>query len=429
MRAVKNYPPAIRNALRTITVAQCTGQLSGVLFGNGFMLAYFLRQNIQDYYILFLFSLIPLISMLFTVPFSLLSDRIGKKRIGGSGIGFSAFGLLILLCAPFVPESAKLCITAGIIFYAGGTAATGSSWFALLSPIVPAEIRGRWFGQMRMTFQTVGVIFSLLIAALLRRCTSISLFQTVLLFGALTMIVRIFIYWKIPELEPPAKNRIQFSAALRGIIRIPGYISFCSYIFLFSVITGAIPNLAGLLQREFLGFSDSLLVVMGNLLTAGTIIGFALGGKMVDRAGTHPVFLTAHIIIPLTLAAMLLRGFLPVPAIAIGTGIFIYGSMQGAFGIAGTSELLALIPPENKSFTTGINLTLGAAGVTLSNILSGQLLRHNMLHAEWILFGNRMSAYDTILAVLMILIALLAVTLGLVPVIRHIRSQWLPQNR
>ncbi|MFA5689948.1 MAG: MFS transporter [Kiritimatiellales bacterium] len=427
---IKNYPPEIRKALRIITLTQCTGQLTNILFGNGFMLAYFMRQGVPDYRILFLFAMMPLIAMLLTVPFSLIADYAGKRFVGAAGIIISSAGIFLLFFTPFFPSAAESGLAAGTVIFSLGATATGSSWFALLSPIVPAEIRGRWFGFMRMTFQFTGVIFSLAVAALLRRFTSLSFFQTVLFFCGGMMIFRIFLYRQIPELEPCTRLKFNFPAALRDVVRIPGYMSFCAYMFLLAFCTGAVPNLLGLLQREFLGFTDSMLVVLGNLLIAGTIAGFFVGGKLVDRIGPRPVFLTAHIVFSATIALILFRGFFPLPtAGTIGLAAFFFGAMQGATGIAGTSELLALIPPENKSFTTGMNITLSSAGLALSGVLSGQLLQNHMLHTHWQFYGQPMSAYDTILAVLMFLVALMAVTLGLVPAVRHLRAQWLPQNR
>lgn len=103
--------------------------------------------------------------------------------------------------------------------------------------------------------------------------------------------------------------------------------------------------------------------------------------------------------------------------------------MQGAVGIANTSELLALIPPEDKALSTGFNLTLAAAGGSLSGFFSGQILKVNALPEQWTVAGHVLSAYDLLLAGFAVMALLMASALGLVPTIRQLRSQWLPQNR
>ncbi|MFA6172760.1 MAG: MFS transporter [Kiritimatiellales bacterium] len=424
-----SYPPEIKRALRNITIGQCAGLLGPLLFGNGFMLAYVLRLGIPAYRILFLFALMPLIGMALTLPFAWLADCSGKKKLGGAGLAVSIAGFFILPLAAFMPNHAVWCLTAGILIFSVGNTANGASWFALLSPIVPEEIRGRWFGQMRTAWQTTAILFSLGLTFLLHHHPELCIFQLLLAATGALMIVRLVFYKQIPELEPVRPPVGGFWRALGAVLRIPGYLKFCIYIFLLSFISAG-TGLFGLLQKETLGFSDSQLVMTGNLLSIGTVAGFFIGGKMVDRLGAKPVFLTGHIVLFLALAGVLLRGFSPLPlTVTIGLLSFFCGAMQGATGIASTSELLALIPPENKSLSTGFNLTLTAAGVSLAGFLPGQLLKMKVIPAQWVFAEHTMSAYDALLAGFMVLTALMAVALGLVPTIRHLHSQWLPQNR
>ena len=47
-------------------------------------------------------------------------------------------------------------------FFGIGTAMPFSNWFALLHPLIPQQIRGRFFGRLRLTWQGFGFLFSLL---------------------------------------------------------------------------------------------------------------------------------------------------------------------------------------------------------------------------------------------------------------------------
>jgi MFS family permease len=424
-----DHSPEIRRALRNITIGQCAGLIGPLLFGNGFMLAYVLRLGVPAYRILFLFALMPLISMALTLPFAWLADRAGKRRLGGAGLAVSIAGFLILPLAAFSPDRAAGWLTAGILIFSIGNTANGASWFALLSPIVPAEIRGRWFGQMRMAWQATAIVFSLGVAALLRHFYGLGVFQLVLVAAGVLMMVRLALYLQIPELEPVRPVRDGFFKTLGCILRAPGYLRFCIYIFLLTFVCAG-GGLLGLLSKEVLGFSDSQLVMMGNLTAIGAIAGFYAGGKEVDRFGTKPVFLSGHILFATALGAVLLRGSFPLPMTSImGVLSFVCGAIGGATGIASTSELLALIPPENKSLSTGFNLTLTAAGLSLAGLLNGQLLKMEVLPAQWTWFGRALSNYDILLAGFMVMAVLMAAAIGLVPTIRHLHSQWLPQNQ
>ena len=421
--------PEIRRALRIIIIGQCAGTIGPLLFGNGFMLAYFLRIGIPAYRVVFLFALMPLIIMALTLPFARLSDRYGKKKLGTAGLAVAVTGFLMLAPAAFIPGNRTAWLTAAILTFAVGNAANGASWFALLSPIVPEEIRGRWFGRMRISWQTTSILFSLGLAVLLRHRPELYIFQIVLLVTGLLMIVRLRLYMQIPELDPVVSPRDGFFRTLGSILKIPGYARFCIYVFLLALTSGG-AGLFGLLQKEVLRFNDSQLIMMGNLMAIGTVAGFFTGGKTVDRFGTKPVFFCGNTLLALILGGLLLRGFSPLPlTVTMGLLCFACGAVQGATGIAGTSALLALVPQENKSLSTGFNIAMSSAGLTLAGLLNGQLLKTGVLPEQWTLLGNTLSSYDALLSGFMILALLMASALGLVPTIRHIRSQWMPQNR
>jgi MFS family permease len=424
-----SYPPEIKRALRNITIGQCAGLLGPLLFGNGFMLAYVLRLGIPAYRTLFLFALMPLISMALTMPFAWIADHYGKKKLGSTGMMVSIAGFSLLPLAAFMPHHAIMWLTAGVIIFSIGNTANGASWFALLSPIVPEEIRGRWFAQMRTSWQTVSIIFSLGLTILLRHHPDLYIFQLLLAATNILMIVRLMFYNQIPELDPVTPSHEGFFRTLGSILRIPGYMRFCVYIFLLS-FTGASIGLLGLLEKEVLGFDDSQLMMMGTLLSVGTIAGFFIGGKMVDHLGAKPVFQSGRIVFSLALSGILLRDFLPLSLITtVGLFSFLCGMSQGSTGIASTSELLALVSPKNKSLSTGFNMTLAALGISLAGLLNGQLLKMKVFPARWTFFGQIQSDYDILLAGFIVLTALMAVVVGLVPTTRNLRNQWMPQNQ
>ena len=66
------------------------GGLSFLAFSNGLLLAYFSRLKIASSEILFLLALPSILQFLLVLIFSYLSDRVGKKVIGASGLLCSA---------------------------------------------------------------------------------------------------------------------------------------------------------------------------------------------------------------------------------------------------------------------------------------------------------------------------------------------------
>ena len=165
-----------------------------------------------------------------------------------------------------------------------------SNWFALLHPLIPQQIRGRFFGRLRLTWQGFGFLFSLLVFYLLEQNPGLEVYHWVLGFLVLFLMVRIPIFWSIPEVEKSSPSKESFFQALMKVLRIPGYLPFCAYCFLLMLFTGACPMIFSLLEKDVLGFSDDQIVLIGNLMALGGMLRFVLGRRMVDRFGTNVCF-------------------------------------------------------------------------------------------------------------------------------------------
>lgn len=414
--------------MRRIIATQSVGLFAYIVFSNGFMLAYLSRLGYASAHILALLSLPHLGSLVLMLPCAYLSDRIGKKRMGNTGVLLQVVAyVLITASARMEIALARRIVLLGIILFAASWTLVGSGWFALLVPIVPRDVRGRFFGKLRFVWQGAGLVFTLAVMGLLKRETSTRTFEWVLAIVTLCSLIRLVLYLGIPEVDKGRSPERGFFDALSHVIRIPNYMPFCSYSFLLLLFTGACPWLFGLMQKEVLGFSDDQIVLMGALLAAGMIAGFYAGGRMVDRFGTKPVFLICHFSFGGVLVLFTLRGFSPLPLVhTIGLFTVLFGLARSASSVAISSEMLGLVPKENRSLSTGLGMTLQWSGVALGSLISSQLVRLKTLSPSWSLLGQPMSQYDTIIAGCAIMVVLLVVTLGLVPsVIR--KAQVMPR--
>ena len=152
-----------KKAMRMILLTASLGGLSFLSFNNGLLLAYFSYLNVPSTTILLLLALMPLAQFAFMLPFSFLADILGKKIIGNIGLISSLFGFVLLIFASILPENFLIwIIVAGIVLFGIGTAMTFGNWFALLHPIIPEKIRGRFFGRLRLTWQFIGIVLTLL---------------------------------------------------------------------------------------------------------------------------------------------------------------------------------------------------------------------------------------------------------------------------
>jgi hypothetical protein len=320
---------------------------------------------------------------------------------------------------------ATLC---GILIYALGNAMFGACWYSLLSPVVPPDMRGSFFGRLRLTWQVCGFFFGVICTFFLGSDSPLIVFQAILGLVFLGLFVRIFFIAQIPEIEPPVPDSRGIIESTSAILRAPGYASFCCYTFLITLVTANAPALFALIEKESVHFGDDRIVWMGNLYMIGAVLGYFAGGWMVDHVGTKAMFLVSHFLFAVLLFAFLGRAYTPVPLIYyLGLVNFMYGAVTAASSIAISTEMLALIPAENKSLSTGLCTTLLVAGGALSNLLCASALKLKMFQSEWQFAGSTVGPYDAVLLICAVFVAILVVALGLVPSVIH-KATWTPKG-
>jgi len=344
---------------------------------------------------------------------------------------FSLFGFSLLIFVSFLPESIHIIgIGLGIVIFGIGSAMTLGNWFALLHPIIPEKIRGRFFGQLRLTWQSVGILFTLIVIYILELYPTLGTYQVILGVITILMLARMVFYLQIPELEKCIVKKESFRTSFLKVLNIPRYLPFCAYCFLLTLFTGACPQIFNLIEKDVLLWSKVEIVFFGNLLVAGALAGFFIGGRMIDRFGTKYVFLYCHFGFGTILFLFLLRNlFMEEIWIFVAILTILFGMIQAASSIAMTSETLALIPPKNKSLATGLWFTLYSGGIGLSGILSGKALEMGIFSESWNWLGQSMSNYDGLLLLSGTMVLLMTVTLGMIPsMIKKVPACWIPQS-
>jgi MFS family permease len=411
-----------KRAFNAIILTQCLGMLTTNFFQNGFYLNYFTTLGVSSAAVARLFSVPPLLLAFLMIPFAFWADRAGKLKLALAGQVMIIGSQVMIMGAGWGGERLALPLLGlALLVYCVGGSLQGGSWFALLSPIIPREIRGRFFGRLRVTFMTVSILFTLMITQVLKFSDSMAAFQVLLGLVVIAHVGRYFSYARIPELESQTNHpvpRVPFRQAFKAVLAVPGFNSFNSYIFLIALFSAGVPIVFGLMQKDVFGFSAAQITLMGTLFLCGSVAGNLAGGFLVDRFGTRIVFLIAHVSIAVVILGMLARHWMPwTLMVHVGLCVFAFSLIQAINGIAITSELLALIPAANKSLSTAVSMSLFSLGVALSGLFVARSISLGILAPEWSFQGAQFSAYDSLLLAFATLVLLLLATIGLVPVI------------
>ena len=409
-------PEQVRG-MRAAIWSQNFGCMAPLAFSNGQMFIYLTREGFSYENTIRCLALPSLFLALFLLPNAYLSDRKGIKTISMPGLFLTGVGFSFVTMAPSLPDSwTKLIIVGGLVTYSIGSSMFNAGWFALIQPVVPPDERPRFFGRMRFAWQFTALLFCLGCYLALAPDAQLWYFQVALGVIAAGQFARWLLYTGIPELDPPRGTSEGFIAALTRTIRTPGYLSFCSYVFMLTLFTSGAPSLFQMIEKGVLGFSDSTVVLMGFLLMLGSVAGYLLGAPAVERFGVKTIFLCAHFSFAGILLSFLLRDLPPAPMQwSVGVLSTLFGFCGACSSIAISTEMMGLLPQENKAMAAALLMALQSAGSAISSGLIAWTLDLNIFRDGWIFQGQSMSRYDPLLMGMGIMIALMVVTLGLVP--------------
>ncbi len=410
-------PAAGKKAMRNAIFAQCFGMLGISLFENGIMLLYLLALGISQTKVV-TYLAIPSMCLICTIPAAYYAERIGKKKIGGSGNLLCVAGMLIIATSGFAARgAAELLAITGTVLLSLGLSMFQSSWFALLGGVVPAQVRGRFFGTLRISWQFSCIAVAGAAAWVLGRCNALWVYQIIIAVIAGLMLMRSFFYNRIPEVEqgpPPDKP---FRQALTDVLYLRGFSSFGAYVFLLKIFTAYCPTLFAVLEKEVLNLSAGTVIWLANVGLAGSVLGFFVGGRLVDRIGTKLVFIICHLSFAVILLLFIMRGLggggLVLPILFLAH--FAFSLALAASNIAITAETIMITPEKNSSLASSTLMAAGHMGTAVAGVTAAAALDLDVLREHWRWLGMELCRYDAILLACAVMVLLLVVTLGLVP--------------
>ncbi len=418
--------------MRNAILSQSFAASSFLVFSNGILLVYMTAFEISSARIFLYLSMPTLVGAFLQLPFAVVADRFGKKLIGLTGTIFQAVGFGLIAAAGWGSLALRESfLVAGLIVYSFGFTLFAASWFALLSPIVPQSIRGRFFGRMRFCWQLVAIIVTGVCALFLTESSPIGAYQAILGLLTLALIARIWFYLRVPERERSGLGSIRRAWPVLGeLLRAEGFASFNAYVFLLMLFTAGCPFLFGLIEKRVMGWGDNRVVWMGNMIMVGSIVGFYLGGKAIDSFGSKRVFLVCHFGFAAVIFLFMGRAFVHHPLhliLIVGALNFLFGLIYATSSIAISTEMMGLIPHHNKSLSTSITMVLMHGGAAMSGLICSSSVKLGLLAEQWTFHGATLYDYDSILLAYGVMIALLVVTLGLVPSVLS-KAQWVPRG-
>ncbi len=359
---------SLNKALLCAIIAQILGGTSGTVFSNGFMTAWMKELKLSGSFILLLMSLPSATGVFLGIPAAYWADSRGKKFVGNLGSILTALSFgVFALPAFFQSLSPMVTICVGMFMFSLGTTLFNSSWLGLISPIIPKSYRGRFFGRLRMSWRVVTVILSFIIMGMLALCPGQKTFGITLLVVMVIVLLRSWPYKYIPERPDSGhESRESIIKSSLNLFKAPVYRNFILYLFIITLLTGSFGTLTTLIEKEVLQFSNDTIVLMGNILFVGTVVGFYVGGQVVDKINCFSMFLWGQVLNSILLMSLSLHLVSDYDQIIVGTVFFLFGAGTAAVGIATSSQLFAVMPGTQRALATTMCTVAGYLGIFIS---------------------------------------------------------------
>jgi hypothetical protein len=221
----------------------------------------------------------------------------GPKRVAVAASTISRQALWIVALLPLLPSrsAARGVLLVGFAVVAVGGVVAGNAWTSWVAVMVPARVRGRYFGPRNARAALAGTVASIGVGALLDRATARGFEARALAWTSVLGAVAGLLCSALmnEQHEPPAAQPRSASSASRRVVlaalgdrRLRGLLAFQA---LWSLSTGVAASLYSVHALRALGMGVTGLAVYNTALAASRLYATPWWGKALDQAGPRQV--------------------------------------------------------------------------------------------------------------------------------------------
>ena len=389
-RGPRRLEGRLRRTLRLSAVEGMAAELFNA-FGAGTVLTAWAIHLGAGPLVISLVGALPSVAQVMHFPAALWTGRLGGRVVALRAIAVSRLSLALLAPLPFVTMTTGLRLSLLVAVTAVSSAAAmvaNNGWSTWMGSLVPASIRGRYFGRRTALCTLANALGALAGSALLdlaRAHGHEALALSLLAFGAACIGAwTVFLMSRQHEpahvvqapswrslLEPwrhePTRRLVTYAASWNGAIGIAS-----GFFLLF------------MLRELRMGYT--LVAVHGLVGSAARILVAPSWGRTIDRVGARPVLVACTAVvatIPLWWLLPTADRLWPVFLDAALTGVFWGGHNLAMFHLP-----LELTPQEGRARHLALMSAVGGMVFTLSGLVGGALVERlpttlHLFGADW----------------------------------------------
>jgi MFS family permease len=255
-------------------------------------------------------------------------------------------------------------------------AVLGVVWNGWMHELVPARLRGRYFGQRNRFTQAATLLFVLATGAVLSWGEySPRTFQLIIVVACGLRFVSLWYFVRMPEGRGPRRPTAvakPFQEQLGIVRRAHSFLLFVAFGATWAFASNCFGPFYHTFMFEQLNFSGFQVGLLATLVAFGGIVSLPVWGSLLDRYGNKACMAVA-------LGLWQVQNYLwcfitPANSVILYAMWFWGGALSAGFILGQFTILLKLIPAEARDLAIGINLAVTSLVAAISPILGGQVL-------------------------------------------------------
>jgi MFS family permease len=393
-----------RRGMRLSAIEGSFATAHAALTGGAFFTGYALFLGANDT-LLGILAAVPFLAQAYQLVSAYITERTGKVKavtvVGGVASRLLWVFPIALLFIPGLAAGARVGLF--LAFYAVAYALmfiSYNAWTNWMSDLIPARLRGRYFGSRNVAIVIVSLVVTLAAGVALDGFKAASLeregFATLFGVGVLAAVGAAVFIFKQPILPTKAGDAGAFTAKLRAPLADGNFrrllLFFATWHF-----SWALPLAFWTVhQLKYLGMSYFEISLFNVIIGLTSAVGSRLWGKVTDRLGNKPVLIVN------ALAIGLLPIFWLVPRPGALWPIWLIPFWAGAswagFSLATFTMPLALAPRETRNYYIAVfGIVTGA--ITFVGSALGGIIAQYAAGYVWVLGGVTFMNYHMLFVV------------------------------
>lgn len=255
-------------------------------------------------------------------------------------------------------------------------AVLGVVWSGWMHDLVPARLRGRYFGRRNRFCQGATLVFVLGIGAVLSwGGYTAGTFQAIIAAACICRLASLWYFWRMPDGRAAGRQqtpRPPLREQLAVVRQSPSLLLFIAFGAVWSFAANCFGPFYHVFMFEQLNFSGLHVGILATLTACGGMISLPVWGGLLDRYGNKACMAVA-------LGLWQLPNYLwciltPANGAILYGMWFLAGCVSAGFVLGQFTLLLKLIPLKARHLAIGLNLAVTSVVAAIAPILGGKAL-------------------------------------------------------